>query len=129
MFDCDNKDVFTGFQLKDVVNKCDTFDEIKTSLQQFVDLGKKSVSASPKSQAETRNSETRPIDDSDDETEEKEEPAPTPSYSIEKLFKELKIDDDKLKTLREEHDIDDKLFWEIEHAKLMEFLDIKKWGT
>ena len=67
--------------------------------------------------------------DDDEEEEFKEEPCPQPSYDLEKLFKELNIDLDKLKILREEHDIDEEVFWDLESSKLFEFLDIKKWGA
>lgn len=76
-FGCEDNDVFTGFQLKDVINKYDTIEEIRGALQQFVIAGKKVDENLEKSSSDTRASDEK-IEDSDDE-EEKEDPVPTPS--------------------------------------------------
>ena len=82
-FGCAEKDVFTGFQLKDVVNKCDTYQKIVDALEQIVSTVK-SDAGSSKGSIKTR------IDSDDEDTEEEEEEkAPTPEYSLEKLFNEL----------------------------------------
>ena len=116
-FNCAEKDVFTGFQLKDVLNKYDTHEEILFALDKIA------------SESSDKHSETTRTDtDDEDEEEEEEKKCPTPSYSLKQLFTDLDLLD-IFKTLKSEHDIDETNFWNIEHDKLMEQLKITKIGT
>jgi len=84
MFGCEDKDVFTGYQLKDITYKYSSFEDINNALQSLVESGKKIELASEGTGSATMASEDANFDlNSDDELDEfLEEPVPTPSYDL-----------------------------------------------
>lgn len=101
-------DSISGFQLKDIIVKYFSPDDIADAIKERVQLTKQRAIASEDPRVV--------LDEADDfefkeETDkEKEKRYGQPTYSVEKLFEECKCKDFHKKMV-EDHDIDDYLFW------------------
>lgn len=120
-------DSITGFQLKDIILKNYSPEDIGDAIKERVELTKQRAIASEDPRVV--------LDEADDsifkeETDkEKEKRHGLPKVSLEKLFEECNCKD-AYKKMVEELDINDKLFWTMDKEELMDKkLEIKPWGA
>jgi len=117
-------DSITGFQLKDIIVKKYSPDDITDAIKDRVELTKERAIASEDPRVVLDEAGDFEIKEETDKEKLKRHGIPT--YSLEKLCEECNCKD-TYKKINEEFDIDDHLFWTMDTEELFKMLEITPW--
>ena len=119
-------DSITGFQLKDIIIKNYSPDDLTDAIKERVELTKQRAIASEDPRVVL--DETGYQEFKEETDKEKAKRYGQPTNSVEKLFEECNCKE-AFKKMVDEHDINDYLFWTMDEEELFKLLEIQPWGA